>query len=148
MRKFIGVAAGALFFCLVFTAGVHAEGGDAILGQWLTAEKTSAVEVYKCGELYCGKIVWLKEPKNEKGEEKVDDKNPDDALKTRKIMGLNIVWDFKYAGENKYKDGNIYDPKKGKTYSCKAELKGEELDLRGYVGVSLFGRTTTWTRRK
>jgi uncharacterized protein (DUF2147 family) len=141
------MALAGLFFFSLFTIQAFGEEGDAVLGQWLTKEKTSAVEMYKCDDKYCGKIVWLKEPKNEKGEDKVDDKNPDDALKSRKIMGLNIVWNFVYDGDNKYEDGKIYDPKKGKTYSCKATLKGDELDLRGYVGVSLFGRTTTWTRR-
>jgi uncharacterized protein (DUF2147 family) len=48
-------------------------------------------------------------------------------------------------GDHEYDNGKIYDPKNGKTYSCKITHKGNTLDLRGFVGISLIGRTSTWT---
>ncbi len=133
---------------LVGLAGVSlASEGDAILGQWLTAEGLSAVEIYKCGDAYCGKIVWLKEPLDKEGKEKTDINNPDESLRSRKLMGLQILEGLKYKGNNEYKGGKIYDPKKGKTYKCKARLEGGKLKLRGYIGFSLIGRTSTWTRK-
>jgi len=141
------MVASVLFFVLLSAGVVFAEEPDAILGEWYTAGGKSVVEIYKCGGLYCGRIVWLKNPKTDAGKDKTDLKNPDESKQDRKIMGLEILSGFKYAGENSWKEGRIYDPKHGKTYSCKMKLDGSELKVRGYVGFSLLGRTTVWTRK-
>jgi uncharacterized protein (DUF2147 family) len=61
-------------------------------------------------------------------------------------VGTVILKDFKYSGKT-WEDGTIYDPKNGKTYSCIIKAKGlNNLDIRGYIGISLLGRTTNWTR--
>lgn len=118
---------------------------DDIVGFWLTEEKSAVIQVKKNPEKssYFGEIVWLKE------KEKLDKKNPEEKLRKRPILGLKNTWGFKFDGEDEWTDGEIYDPKSGKTYSAKMELDGkDELELRGYVGVPLFGRTSTWTREK
>lgn len=132
---------------LFIVPDVFASHPDAVTGEWYTSEGTSVVEIYKCGDLYCGRIVWLKNPKNEGGKDKVDVKNPDEIRRNRKIMGLEILTGFKYKDENRWEDGKIYDPKTGKTYSCKMQLEGNDLKIRGYVGFSLFGRTAVWTKK-
>ncbi len=137
----------ALLGSVMVAVSALADEGDAILGQWLTAEGRSVVEIYKCGDSYCGKIVWLKEPLDKEGKEKTDIHNPDESLRSRKLMGLEILHSLKYKGNNEYKGGRIYDPQKGKTYKCKAKLEGDKLKLRGYIGFSLIGRTSTWTRK-
>ena len=124
-----------------------AQDADAILGQWYTEEGRSLVEIYKCEQSYCGKIVWLKYPKDEEGREKVDKENPDETKRARKLIGLDIVWGFSFEGEDGWRNGKIYDPKNGKTYSCRMVLEGNSLKVRGYVGFSLLGRTTVWTRK-
>jgi uncharacterized protein (DUF2147 family) len=135
---------------LLLAVNAHAQAGeaDAILGNWLTEGGKAIIEIYRCGERYCGKIVWLKEPKDPNGTDKLDAKNPDPSERKRKIIGLNLVWDFTYDGDNKWVEGGIYDPDNGKTYSCKMNLDGDRLKVRGYIGVSLFGRTTVWTRKQ
>ncbi|NBU04628.1 MAG: DUF2147 domain-containing protein, partial [Bacteroidetes bacterium] len=97
------------------------------------------------GKFY-GKIVWLKEPlKN--GKPKVDDLNPNPAKRSVPLMNLQILKDFVYDADDKeWEDGTIYDPKNGKTYSCYMTLDGTKLNVRGYVGVSMIGRTSVWTR--
>ncbi len=77
-----------------------------------------------------------------------DVNNPDPKLKGRKLLGARILWGFKPDNEEKTKwvDGQIYDPDNGKTYSCKLRLEEGKLFIRGYVGISWFGRTTVWTR--
>ena len=62
-------------------------------------------------------------------------------------MGLQILSGFRYAGDGTWEAGKIYDPKNGKTYSCKMRLDGENLKIRGFIGISLFGRTTVWSRK-
>ncbi len=126
---------------------------DDILGVWLTQDKDSHVQIYKDGDKYFGKIIWLKDPIDDKtGKPKVDDKNEDPSLQSRPIMGLKLLKDFVFDGDDEWEDGTIYDPKKGKTYSCYMEFPDENnkdrLKIRGYIGVSLLGRTVYWTRVK
>ncbi|HPN41314.1 MAG: DUF2147 domain-containing protein [Candidatus Cloacimonetes bacterium] len=123
---------------------------DDILGSWYNGEKSSKIQIYKTtGGSYAGKIVWLKEPNDAKGVAKLDVKNPDKKLRGRALMNLVILTGLKSKGNDKFDGGKIYDPKSGNTYSCKGELENiNTLKLRGFVGVSLIGRTDTWTRAK
>jgi len=131
-----------------------AAGADDIVGVWFNGEKDAKIEIAKCAEKYCGKIVWLKEPNYPEGSKdgtpgtpKLDHNNPDGLLKKDPILGLQIVYDFTFAGDDLWKDGRVYDPKNGKTYKGKMTLVSPtRLDLRGYIGISLIGRTTIWTR--
>jgi uncharacterized protein (DUF2147 family) len=131
-----------------------ADDADAVLGQWFTADGKARVEIAKHGDVYDGRIVWLKEPnytaqdkEGVPGQPKVDLKNPDKALQNRPIIGLPLIQGFKYAGDNVWSDGQIYDPESGKLYSCKLTLMMDgTLKVRGYIGISLFGRTEIWTR--
>ena len=125
--------------------------GDAIIGKWLNQEGTSHIKIFKAtngsfaGKFF-GNIVWLKEPlKN--GKPKVDDLNPNPAKRNVPLLNLQILKDFVYDAEDKeWEDGTIYDPKNGKTYSCYMTLDGAKLNVRGYVGISMIGRTSVWTR--
>jgi uncharacterized protein (DUF2147 family) len=132
---------------LLLASNGFAQDANAILGKWYTEGGKAQVEIYKSDDVYYGKIVWLKEPKNENGTDKMDIHNPDPSKKRNPVIGLNIVHSFKYKGNNKWVDGKIYDPDNGKTYSCKMKLKGNELKVRGFIGISLLGRTTVWTRK-
>lgn len=115
---------------------------DAILGDWINAEKDASFLIYKKNEKYYGKITWGT------GGDSVDSKNPDPKLRTRELVGLTILNNFEFGGSNVWDNGRIYDPKDGKTYDCKMTLKNPNtLEVRGYVGFSLFGRTETWTRK-
>ncbi|MGB9702876.1 MAG: DUF2147 domain-containing protein [Candidatus Kapaibacteriota bacterium] len=135
-------------FIFVFSIILKAEKADDIIGQWYTENNESLVEIYKNNGKYYGKIIWLKEP-NRNGKPKLDEKNPDDKLKERPILGLNILKDFVFDGSNEWNDGKIYDPKSGKTYSCYIKFEDtDKLKIRGYIGISLLGRTTYWTRKK
>lgn len=137
-----------LLLLTAFSFAGFAQNKDAILGKWVNSTGEAHVDITKKGEKYFGKIVWLKEPKDEKGVTKTDVKNPDAALQSRPILGLEILNNFVYA-DGKWTDGKIYDPKSGKTYSCNMTMKGNDvLNMRGYVGISLLGRSETWKRVK
>ena len=126
--------------------------GDGIVGVWRTdpTDKGYAhVEVTRRDGVYEGRVVWLSEPDfppgdPEAGRPKADRFNPDPELRGRPILGLSLMGGFRYA-EGAWKGGQIYDPETGKTYRCVLRL-GEDgsLRVRGYVGVSLLGRTTVW----
>jgi uncharacterized protein (DUF2147 family) len=116
---------------------------DDILGEWLSAKKDSKVLIFKQGKKYYGRLTW-----GTGGPEK-DVNNPKPELRNRDVIGLVILNDFIYEQENSWEDGTIYDPREGKTYSCKMTIKEKDkLNIRGYVGISILGRTETWTRVK
>lgn len=148
MRVFARLAAVLFVFLVLSFEVVLAENPDAVVGKWLTAEDKSQVEIYKAGNEYFGKIIWLKEPTKD-GKAKVDDKNPNENLRNQPVIGLVLLKNFRYAGSNVWKEGTIYDPDNGKTYSCKMKLADNgELNIRGFIGISLIGRTTVWVRGK
>ena len=123
--------------------------GDRILGVWQTGSGKGRIQIYKYGDKYGGKLVWLREPNDASGKPKVDDKNPDPAKRKQPKLGLNNLLGFTYEGDGEYEDGTIYDPENGKTYKCIMKLESPDvLKVRGYIGFSLIGRTDTWTRVK
>ncbi|HYA88660.1 MAG TPA: DUF2147 domain-containing protein [Nitrospirota bacterium] len=132
----------------------YAASDHDIVGIWNNEEKNAKIEIFKCAEKYCGRIVWLKVPSypadskdGVPGTPKVDKNNPVPAFRARPILGLEILQDFTYKGESKWTDGRVYDPENGKIYSANMTLVSpNQLDLRGFIGISLLGRTTTWTR--
>lgn len=121
---------------------------DAVTGIWQTGSGKGRIQIYKANNgLYYGKIVWLKEPNYPDGKPKVDRNNPEDSKKQTPLLGLLNLRDFRHAGDNIWEDGRIYDPEKGSDYSCKMTLVNENtLDVRGFIGFSLLGRTDTWKR--
>ncbi len=139
----------ALLFVVLTTSAAYSQDPDRdkILGEWVTAGGESRVDVYRCDSLtYCGKIVWLRDPLKD-GRPLLDDKNPEDSLKSRPVLGLLILRGFTSAGDRVWSGGKIYDPKSGNDYRAKMTLVDDRnLDLRGYVVIPLFGRTEKWTR--
>jgi uncharacterized protein (DUF2147 family) len=139
---------------LMTAASARAASGDEILGVWNNQERDARIEIFKCAKRYCGKIIALNEPNYPAdsrdgipGMPRLDHKNPDPALRSRLVIGLQIVNDFVFAGGDLWKDGTVYDPKKGKSYSGKMTLVSPtQLNLRGFIGISLIGRTAIWTR--
>ena len=140
MKKNISIIVALLICVNIFAQTVNK---DAVIGTWLTGSGKAKVSIYKEGDKYNGKIVWLKNPTYEDGKPKVDKHNPDKAKQTTPIMGLNMLKGFIFD-EDKWVDGTIYDPENGKTYSCKITYRDGKLDVRGYIGISLIGRTDTW----
>ena len=140
MKKLIAL----LVITISFVRIAHAQTvtKDAVLGEWLAESKDGKVLIYKQGEKYFGKISWGKDG------DKKDVNNPDEKLRTQAIVGLVILKGFEFTGKA-WEDGTIYDPKSGKTYSSTIKMKKpNELDIRGYIGISLLGRTTVWTKVK
>ena len=135
-----------VIFVLHFAAS--AQNSDAILGKWLNASGNDQIQIYKKGAKFFGKLAWLKVPDDEQGKPKADKKNPDQNLKSRPLLNLELLKDFTFDSKDTYQDGTIYDPKSGKTYSCKMVIENDKLKIRGYVGISLLGRTEVWTRVK
>lgn len=123
---------------------------DDILGVWKNGEGTGFIQIYKGNSnKYYGKIVWLKVPNNPDGTPRTDVNNPDENLRSRPLRGLENLRDFNWVSDGIWENGTIYDPKAGKTYSSVIKMPDwYTLEVRGYIGVSAFGRTDVWKRQE
>lgn len=124
--------------------------GDAVVGVWLTGSGKAKVKIYRAKDSkYYGKIVWLRDPNYEDGTPKIDKNNPEESKRNTPLLGLINLRAFDYDHENKkWVNGQIYDPENGNDYNCKMELSDPNtLEVRGFIGISLFGRTDVWKRQ-
>ena len=143
----------SLFFVLALWLGAACGAAHAQtlspLGIWTNAEKKANFEIYKCGDKLCGKIVSLTTPNDASGNPKKDTENPDPKLRSRPRLGLVFMQGFSYDDDNKWDGGKIYNPEDGKTYSCYMKLQSQNtMEVKGYIGFSLIGKSQTWTRVK
>lgn len=136
----------------VFSSTVVAqdEKADRLVGVWEPSHGKAKVKIEKIGQKYYGKIVWLREPIDPETEKpKVDKNNPDEKMRTTPLRGYRILKDFQYTDKNEWTEGTIYDPENGNTYNCIIKMTDNNtLDIRGYIGISTFGRTDIWKRLK
>jgi uncharacterized protein (DUF2147 family) len=149
MRWIIGLSAVAVMVSLAAYAVTETD----IVAQWTVADGKSRVEIYKAADGSIeGKIVWLSAPNYpdgdaEAGKPKHDRENPDKSMQNRPIVGLVLLKGFKFDGKKEWSGGTVYDPESGKTYKGKLWLDNENtLGMRGFIGISLLGRTEKWTR--
>jgi uncharacterized protein (DUF2147 family) len=130
------------------TIAAH-DSGASPLGRWYAEGGAAQVEITDCGGELCGRVVWLRSPFDEDGCELRDRHNPDESLRRRPVIGLEILRALERvpAATPTWKGGTIYDPASGQTYRASLRLSGSNrLELRGYIGIPLIGRTTTWFR--
>ena len=135
-----------LLVALLFsTAAANADDQSAYYGLWWNEDRTGIFELRATGDGGIeGVTRWGEKPDTDKH-------NPDPALQDRSLLGITFLWGFDYVEKkNRWKDGKVYDPNNGKTYDAKMELEkdGSILKMRGYIGVSLFGRTARFERVK
>lgn len=132
------------------------EVADALVGLWATERTENGiahVRISRDGDRYHGEIVWLEEPDfpasegpEWAGKPKVDRNNPDPKKQSQPIIGLRLAWGFQHADEGRWDGGRIYDPENGKTYKCRIrKTEDGRLEVRGFIGFALIGRTTVWT---
>jgi uncharacterized protein (DUF2147 family) len=133
---------------ILMLAPLAAAFAQDVVGKWKLEDGTAIVEVYQQGDVFNGKIVWLQKPTEADGTPAVDDLNPDPKLRTRHVLGLNMLNNLKKSG-NEYTGGSIYDPGNGKTYNCSMKVEGDILKVRGSLDKrGLIGRTMDWFRVK
>lgn len=125
---------------LLVSTSAMAQSADAILGKWLSEKKDAKIEIYKAdnGKFY-GKLFWGARMYEANGQTSRLAKNG------KPFKDMVILRDLTYE-EGGWEGGTIYDPEEGKTYACRLKLEGKQLNIRGYMGVSLFGRETFWQR--
>lgn len=134
---------------LLYCSQLFAQNPD-VVGKWTTIDDEtgkpkSVVEIFRDGDVVKGKIIELINPSepNPTCKDCPGDKNG------KPVQGMEIIWGMKEKKAGKeWGDGEILDPKKGKVYRCKLKLDGDKLEVRGFIGFSLLGRSQTWQRQQ
>lgn len=140
--------AAAVLAGLLLGGAARAAEAEAVFGLW--AGPTSILELYPAAnDSLRGRVVALKDPlfkpgdKGPEGQPVTDMNNPDPALRSVPILGMDLLADYERSGK-KWR-GEIYDPESGKTYSSNLRIdRGGDLLIRGYIGAPMFGRTATF----
>ena len=117
-------------------------------GYWLTAKNAAIIDIFRCpdGETLCGRLVWFRADADDPPQP-VDSRNPDPARRDQPLCGLVFLRGFKAAGPDSWDHGTVYDAESGSTYHAIIKLRADgTLDLHGYIGISLLGRSEIWTR--
>lgn len=135
-----------VFLCALFFAAAAYADRATVAGTWLSADGDGLIEIRIDGDGLSGTI--LGSPNEDPDRPDTDIHNPDPALREQALIGLNIFSGFSYDGDGAWSGGFIYDPNSGKTYRAKLKLTSQDtLKLRGFIGISILGRTETWTRQ-
>lgn len=128
------------------TVTSFAQDSDALLGIWESEHGSVRIQVYKSGNSYDGKLVWLKENTDEYGNPKTDVNNPSGTL-NQQVKGLEVLSGFSYKNAGVWEGGTVYDPRSGNKYSCKISMsRSDRLEIRAFKGISLIGKTQVWSR--
>jgi uncharacterized protein (DUF2147 family) len=115
------------------------------VGFWSAGEGRSQIEIAPCGETLCGKIVWLSEPNDKKGNPKLDRRNPDSTLKAKPLVGLTILSQLKPSSDRDDQwEGNVYNPEDGRTYSVYLRPNDTSMEVEGCL--AFLCRTQVWPR--
>lgn len=142
-----------IFFSMIVITHSYAGSSNSPVGVWktiddVTGQPKSIIQIYaNADQTLSGKVLKIF-PKPGEDQNKVCDACKGDKY-NKKIVGMIILEGMKANGD-KWDDGQILDPKTGKTYHCNFKLihNGANLQVRGYIGISAFGRTQVWDRVK
>jgi len=139
--------------CFLSLSAVAQTAADKILGVYYISDDQSdedcKIKITKnSAGLYEGQIIWVKNPTFKDGSPKRDIKNPDPKKRNTPGDKIKLLYHFRYdSKENRWVDGEIYDPVHGKYYKSRMWFEKENvLRVRGYIGVPAFGRTMTWKK--
>jgi uncharacterized protein (DUF2147 family) len=144
-----------LLFCAAATTASAQQG--TVMGTWLSESGVAQIKIGPCPDAasgpICGYVANLINPRGPDGapvapDAATDYRNENPSLRTRKVMGMPLIWGFKQATTpNTFEDGKVYNGEDGKTYSANISLQPDgRLRLRGFVGSPMFGKTQYWTR--
>ena len=144
--RLLACCAVILLMCVTVSLQRAMAAGDGLPGIWLMGAR-AAIQVFDCGAMMCGRVVWLRVPLDKQGKLRRDTLNPDPALRQRQTCGATIIWNLRATEPNCWAGGWFYNPDDGGTYRAKAELKSADtMVVRIYLGLPIFGETRTLIR--
>ncbi len=134
-------------FTAFYTNCQPIDGHDRICGKWESVEKSLSVyRVYMAGSDFKAKIIWYSDTEGKPMDYWTDRHNPNPALRSRKILGMEVLSGLQYDPDNKsWENGMVYDSKHGHEWNASANIdKNGQLRVRGYWHFKFIGRTMTF----
>ncbi|HEY8780477.1 MAG TPA: DUF2147 domain-containing protein [Mucilaginibacter sp.] len=142
-----------ILFALLFFSGINlhanvASPDEQICGKWESSEKNLIVQVYKADDTFRAKVIWYTDTGGKPMDYWTDKRNPNPALRSRKILGMSVLKDMAYnAATNSWENGMIYESKYGRQWNASAYIdKNGVLKVKGYWHFKFIGRTMAFTR--
>ncbi|QRR00412.1 DUF2147 domain-containing protein [Dyadobacter sandarakinus] len=130
----------------MFHAVFSQEPADQVIGEWISEDQNTRLEIYKSGSVYNGRFIAGQNLLDDDGKEfRKDVQNPDEKLRGRPLNEVEVFSGFLYE-DGLWDNGKMYDSKTGRTYSCFMKLRDQTLEIRSYVGIPLFGKSTYWKK--
>src|SRR5580704_7082061 len=141
-KMWVSRAAVTLLLWAAASGALMAQQASPILGRWLTQPGDGIIEITRTADnTYQGTII------GGNARHRVDEHNPDPARRQQLLLGQLILKDMHDDGDGALAGGTIYEPDTGRTYKCRiAVLDHDRLKVRGFIGISLLGRSQVWTR--
>jgi uncharacterized protein (DUF2147 family) len=131
MKLFLSFALASCLLIISLTSSSNKK--HPVEGEWYTAEESSKITVSPCGDKFCGKITWLKNP----------------AAAKKAGVGTVILKVFTVIDDNSMENGQIHDPRNDKWYKGRLKVGQDgKLEVRGWLGIPSFGKSVYWTRAK
>jgi uncharacterized protein (DUF2147 family) len=148
MSIFRPAVLGACFACLMLAGNTLAQDESSIVGVWVNGDGDGWIELEIVGSELIGRILGSPADPLNRNPSRLDIQNPEESLRDRPLRGLTILSGFRYEGDGRWDGGRVYDPNSGNTYKGTITVVDDvTLKLRGFIGISLFGRTEVWVRR-
>lgn len=151
-RTLLRATTRAAVIAVTFAASTLALAQSTPAGTWHTIDDSTGkprgvIEIAEKDGVFSGKLVKSLVPTE--GAPKVCDKCTD-SRKDQPIIGMTLLTGLRKTADNEWTGGEILDPETGKLYKCKMSMAddGKKLNVRGFIGISLIGRTQTWVRQQ
>jgi uncharacterized protein (DUF2147 family) len=136
-----------LFIALLACTALTSSAQDQILGYWMDENRETIIEIFERNNTYNGRIVWIANEVDGLGNERRDVYNPNPELRSRKVLGIDMLTGFAWDGTDTWRKGDIYYYRTGNDYNGKITLEDGQLHLKGYYSILFFlGRTKVWSR--
>ncbi len=117
------------------------------VGVWIDHTGRGAIEIQPCGPGLCGRIVWMQQPLDKRGQPLRDKLNENRRLRERPICGLQVIGDLKPMRDGSWDRGWIYDPEQGESFDVEVRLRAPDLlQVTGYKGLKFLSETFQWRR--
>jgi uncharacterized protein (DUF2147 family) len=149
MKTISKVSVAAFAFAALITGGVAQATEDTPVGRWVTISDKdhsprSVIEISDAGGTLQGTVRKIFDRPGDNPQHLC--MSCDGALKNKPVVGMTVITGMKRDGSG-WDGGSIFDPGSGNTYSGEMHLDGgDKLVVRGYLGISLLGRSQTWIR--
>jgi len=136
------------FFTVLFTKGQAIDGHGRVCGKWESVDKSIIIQVYMQGDDFKAKLIWFSDTDGKPMDYWTDRRNPNPALRNRKLLGMEILSGLQYDPDNNsWENGMVYDSRHGREWNASATIdKNGQLRVRGYWHFKFIGKTMTFYR--